>query len=107
MLIANTKIASDVSLLTGSLASTYSFGIYQLQMELYLPIYIAISIVAITEYLLFTFASTLCGCLCSCCQAPPPNYHTRPFWEYAKGMNVLCSYNIRKNDKMRNAVLYL
>lgn len=33
--------------------------------------------------------------------------HTRPFAEYAKGMNVLCSFNIRNNDEMRNAVLNL
>ena len=26
-------------------------------------------------------------------------YHTRPFNEYSKGMNTLCSYNIRNNEE--------
>lgn len=34
-------------------------------------------------------------------------YHTRPFSEYAKAMNVLSSYNIRNNDEMRNVILNL
>jgi hypothetical protein len=107
MLVANSKIAADSVLAFGSIASGMGSGIYELQVELYLPFYIAISMLAITEYIAFHLVSNFCGCLCSCCQRPLPNYHTRPFWEYAKGMNVLCSYNIRKNDKMRNAILYL
>jgi hypothetical protein len=104
MLIANPKIFSDFSLLFGSISS--SFGVfYQLQMQLYLPFYIAISILAIVDYIIFSLVMKFCGC--GCCESPPPNLHTRPFWEYAKGMNILCSYSIRKNDKMRNAILYL
>jgi hypothetical protein len=76
-------------------------------MELYLPFYIGISVLALVEYLVYQFVIRVCSCLCGCCETPPPNFHTRPFWEYAKGMNILCSYNIRKNDKMKNAVLYL
>jgi len=34
-------------------------------------------------------------------------YHTRPFSDYAKAMNVLASFNIRNNDKMRNIILNL
>lgn len=33
--------------------------------------------------------------------------HTRPFVEYSKGMNIICSYNIRNNDEMRNVILNL
>jgi hypothetical protein len=33
--------------------------------------------------------------------------HTRPFVEYTKGMNIVCSYNIRNNDEMRNVILNL
>lgn len=107
MLIANTKIASDAALMFGSISSAYGAGIYELQMELYLPFYLAISLLAFLEYISFHCALRFCSCLCSCCENPPPNFHTRPFWEYAKGMNILTSYNVRKNDKMRNAVLYL
>jgi hypothetical protein len=32
-------------------------------------------------------------------------YHTRPFSEYVKGMNILSSFNIRNNDEMRNVML--
>lgn len=67
MLIANTKIASDAALLAGSFPTSLSGGIYELQMELYLPIYIGISVLAIAEYFIFNFASKCCGCLCSCC----------------------------------------
>jgi hypothetical protein len=61
----------------------------------------------------FLFYNTLirfCGWLCSLCyerkETTRPQ-HTRPFVEYAKGMNVLCSYNIRNNDEMRNVIINL
>lgn len=34
-------------------------------------------------------------------------YHSRPFTEYTKSLNILCSYNIKNNDNMRNAILHL
>jgi hypothetical protein len=33
------------------------------------------------------------------------SYHSRPFSEYAKGMNILYSYSIKNNDEMRSVIL--
>lgn len=50
------------------------------------------------------FGSFLCG-LCYERKEIEHEYHTRPFSEYAKGMNILYSYNIKNNDEIRNAVV--
>lgn len=61
----------------------------------------------------FLFDNTLirfCSWLSSFCfekKATVHPYHTRPFADYAKTMNVSTSYNIRSNDKYRNAILNL
>jgi hypothetical protein len=49
------------------------------------------------------FGSFLCG-LCYERKEVVQAYHTRPFSEYARGINILCSYNIKNNDEIRNAV---
>lgn len=73
----------------------------ELDKQLYLPFYIIISLVAFIE---FFFWNTIVRCgtwLCSLCYEKKETVrpqHTRPFVDYAKGMNILCSYNIRNND---------
>jgi len=63
MLIANYKIFSDYSAIFGSISS--SFGVfYELQMQLYLPYYIAISILAIVDYIVYSFFLKFCACGC-------------------------------------------
>ena len=82
----------------------------QLVRELYVPYFI---IIALLTAIWFLFENTIVrffGFLSSLCfekkEVVHP-YHTRPFSEYAKTMNVLTSYNIRNNDKMRNVILNL
>jgi len=49
-----------------------------------------------------------CSCICSLCyEKKEANYHTRPFAEYTKSLNIQCSYNVRNNDHLRNAILNL
>ena len=50
-----------------------------------------------------------CACVCQKClgDREGKTYHQKPFREYVKSMNVLPSYNIRNNDKMKNIVLNL
>jgi hypothetical protein len=82
----------------------------ELDKELYLPFYLIMSLIALV---VFIFYNTLVRCLSwlsSLCHERKETsrpQHTRPFAEYAKGMNVLCSYNIRNNDEMRNVILNL
>lgn len=75
--------------------------VMELDRELYLPFYLMLSILAFCEYFFFNtlirFGSFLCG-LCYEHKEVIQPYHTRPFSEYAKGMNILYSYNIRNND---------
>lgn len=42
-----------------------------------------------------------------CYESKNVHYHSRPFSEYTKSMNILSSYNIRNNDEMRNVILHL
>jgi hypothetical protein len=66
--------------------------------------------IAFFEFFLYNTLIRCCSWLCSLCYEKKDvthPYHTRPFNEYAKGMNILCSYNIRNNDEWRNAILNL
>ena len=81
-----------------------------LDKQLYLPFFLIIALMAAFEYFLWNTLIRFCSCLCSLCyerKITSHPYHTRPFKEYAKGMNVLSSYNIRNNDQMRNVILNL
>lgn len=52
----------------------------------------------------------VCACFCEKCLGSPndkTSHHTKPFREYIKSMNVLPSFNIRNNDKMKNVILNL
>jgi hypothetical protein len=107
MLIGNSKILSDAKILFGTFSLSISSGFYQFEEELYLPWYIGISVLAMVELIIYETVIRFCTCLCSCCATPIPKYHSRPFGEYAKGMNILCSYSIRKNDSMKNAIIVM
>lgn len=103
MLSANTSVY-NVALSTQPLRTQLPIlsGIFpELTRQLYLPWFLILSIVAAGEFFLHKTLVKFCSCLCSLCydrkQVVHP-YHTRPFAEYAKGMNVVVSYNIRNND---------
>lgn len=80
----------------------------ELDKQAYLPFYLLISIITLCEIIIYNSVIRFCSCLCNLCyEKKQVNYHTRPFSEYTKSINVLCSYNIRNNDHMRNAILHL
>ena len=107
MLVANAQIY-DGSL---PMALTLFNGIFaELDKELYLPFYMAISILVLVEFFFSNTIVRFVSCCCSLCyerKVTSRPQHTRPFVEYSKGMNILCSYNIRNNDEMRNVILNL
>lgn len=73
-----------------------------------MPFYLALSLVALAEFFLYNTLIRCCSWVCSLCYEKKDvthPYHTRPFSEYVKGMNVLSSFNIRNNDEMRNVML--
>jgi hypothetical protein len=107
MLAANTYIYPGVLPMT---LPVLKGVVYELDVQLYLPFFIMISLLALFEFFLYNTLIRCCSWLSSCCyerKAVAAVYHTRPFSEYAKGMNILCSYNIRNNDEMRNAIINL
>lgn len=81
---------------------------HELDLQLYLPFYILLSAIALAEIVIYFCVIRFCACLCNCCyEKKEVQYHSRPFTEYTKSLNILCSYNIRNNDNMRNAILHL
>ena len=82
----------------------------ELDKQLYLPFYLILSLAVATEFFLYNTLIRCCSWLCNLCyekkEVNSP-YHTRPFNEYSKGMNTLCSYNIRNNEEMKNVILNL
>lgn len=80
----------------------------ELDKEAFLPFYLLISAVALLEWIIYNSIVRFCSCLCGICyEKKEVRYHSRPFSEYTKSINVLSSYNIRNNDQMRNAILHL
>jgi hypothetical protein len=86
------------------------FYIPQLVRELYLPYFLIIALLMLVWFLFDNTLVRFLSWLSSLCfekkQVLHP-YHTRPYSDYAKTMNVLSSYNIRNNDRMRNVILNL
>lgn len=79
-----------------------------LDKQAFLPFYLLISFLAFGELVIYNSIIRFCSCLCNLCyEKKEVNYHSRPFSEYKKSINILCSYNIRNNDQMRNAILHL
>jgi hypothetical protein len=78
-----------------------------MQRELYLPFYLFMALLVFGEYVFYHFIIRLCASICEKCSekkmAPLP-MHTKSFSEHKKTMNILTSYNIHNNDKLRNAV---
>ena len=107
MLMANSKVFSFVTDFYGAGSMMFDSFFYQLKIQLYIPLYIGIAALTVIELVIYNTVIRFCSNLCSCCAKPIPNFHTRPFSEYSKTMNVLCSYSIRKNDKMKNSVLLI
>lgn len=81
-----------------------------LERQLYLPWFIIFALVMTAYFLFYNTIVRFCSWLGSLCynkkQVVHP-YHALPFSEYAKKLNVLSSYNIRNNDKYKNAIINL
>jgi ABC-type multidrug transport system fused ATPase/permease subunit len=105
MLTANPKIYPNALPFNVTIGSVNSWVV--MQRELYLPFYIFMAIFILGEYLFYHLIIRFCACICSKCSdqkmVPLPSY-TKTFTEHKKAMNILTSYNIRSNDKMRNVV---
>lgn len=75
--------------------------------QLYLPFYLIMALFIAGEYLFYHLIIRFCASICSKCSeqkmVPIPSY-SKAFSEHKKTMNILTSYNIHNNDKMRNAV---
>ena len=72
-----------------------------LNRQLYLPWFIIIAVVIAAYFLFYNTIVRFCSWLASLCynrKTTVHPYHTRPFSEYVKTMNVQYSYNIRNND---------
>lgn len=107
MLIGNSYIYPDKLPMAIKILSGKS---EMLDKELYLPFYIIIGIIAFVEFFFYNTIVRFFSWLSSLCYEKKETVraqHTRPFSEYAKGMNILVSFNIRNNDQMRNAILNL
>ena len=75
---------------------------------MFLPFFLIVSLLALAEVALYLLIVRFCSYLCGICyERKEAVYHSRPFSEYTKSINVLTSYNIRNNDRMRNAILNL
>lgn len=105
MLTANSTIYPDAMQFSISLGDINSWIV--MQRQLYLPFFIIIALIIAGEYFFYHFIIRFCACICSKCSqqkmVPLPSY-SKTFSEHKKRMNVLTSYNIKSNDKMRNAV---
>jgi hypothetical protein len=78
-----------------------------MQRELYLPFYFFIALFVLGEYVFYHTIIRFCNCLSASCFEKKRTVHpseTKTFTEHMKTMNILTSYNIKSNDKMRNAV---
>ena len=107
MLVANEDIYPDGLSLTLPILNGY---FTQLDKQLYLPFYILISLLTFCEFFVYNIFVRFVSCLCGLCYQERDlslSYNTRPFSEYAKGMNVLSSYNVRNNAEMKNIILTL
>ena len=110
MLTANSQLIPPYLNIDIPLSLPSNVKIYQLVRELYLPYFLIIAIITLAWFFFDNTIVRFFSWLSSLCfekkQVVHP-YHTRPYSEYAKTMNMLASYNIRNNDKMRNVILNL
>ncbi len=110
MLTANESLRPPNLLINIPITLPEEINFQQFIREMYLPYFL---IIALLTLIWFFFENTIVrffswlSSLCFEKKEVVHPYHTRPFSEYAKTMNVLPSYNIRNNDKMRNVILNL
>lgn len=110
MLTANSSLIPPVLNIQIPLNLPDTANFPQLVRELYQPYFLAIAIVT---FVWFFFENTIIrffSWLSSLCfekkQVILP-YHTKPYSELIKTLNVVSSYNIRNNDEMKNVILNL
>ncbi len=77
---------------------------------MYLPYFLILAVLVFIEFFLANTIIRFCGFLASCCYDRKQvlmHYHTRPYYEYARSMNTVISYNIRNNDTKKNVIINL
>jgi hypothetical protein len=104
MLTANGSIYPGVLPFTAMLWSWNRWNM--MGRELYLPFYLGVTVVVLTEYIV-TGVVVRCVGLCGAYEKKVvgEGVRARSFSECKKTMNILTSYNIKNNDQFRNAVL--